>query len=75
MLSKIQATVMLLIATGYGLIEIWDVIFNVPQGLLETFVSVVFSIIAVFWTGAKTVKAFKFNVTSADFTRILADKR
>ena len=75
MLSKIQATVMLLIATGYGLIEIWDVIFNVPQGLLETFVSVVFSIIAVFWTGAQTVKAFKFNVTSADFTRILADKR
>lgn len=70
MLSKIQATVLLAISTAYAVFEIWGIAFGAPQELLETLVDVVFALLAFFFTGAKAVQAFKYDLTGSDVQKL-----
>jgi len=63
MLTKVQATVMLVIGTLFSAFEIWQITSPVSKDILEVLVAAIFALLAVLFPASKLYQAIKFDVT------------
>lgn len=70
MLTKIQASVMLLIGTVFAGFEIWQFVSPVSREIVELLAAAVFALLAVLFPAVKLVQAFKYNITRATLQQL-----
>lgn len=63
MLTKIQATVLLVIGTAYAAFQVWNYVPPVGEELVTVLINAIFALLAVVWPSFKLFQAVSRNIT------------